>query len=264
MNADSAPEIPPAVAVASHATRISGLGRAFLVSVAVVLVATIPYLAAWLSTPSGTVFTGLLSKPLDGHSYLAKMQIGARGELLFHLPYSAEEHGGAIIYPYYILLGRFAAAQRLPLVLVYHAARLAGGVALLLVAYTVFHRLFHASAPRWTAFLLFALGSGWGWLAALWGYLLPDLLLPEATAFHALFSTPHFSLSLALLMVTLVWLVEAVVEDRPAAAWLAGAAAAVMTLLQPFLAITVYAVAVSWLAARSVRFGRGGRATGSL
>ena len=54
---------------------------------AVVLMATLPYLVAWSTTPDDLFYVGLLTNPEDGHSYLAKMRQGIRGQWLFYLPY---------------------------------------------------------------------------------------------------------------------------------------------------------------------------------
>ena len=53
---------------------------ALAVAAAVVAASCLPYLAAWLLTPDGTHYTGLLINHYDGSSYYAKMQQGARGD----------------------------------------------------------------------------------------------------------------------------------------------------------------------------------------
>ena len=94
----------------------------------------LPYLYAYLVTPDDMQFTGLLSNPVDGNSYLAKMRQGAQGSWLFHLPYTSEDHDGAFIFTYYLLLGRLSAPLGLPLILTYHLARIVNSLILLLVA----------------------------------------------------------------------------------------------------------------------------------
>src|SRR3989304_1681870 len=139
-----------------------------------VILSALPYVLAYLNTPPGTHYLGLLSNPLDGNSYLAKMQEGARGSWLFHLPYTAEPHDGAFLYSFYLALGHLAALLDLPLVLVYHAARLSAGFILLLIGYLFIASLVEGSKPRLLTWFLFALGSGLGWLAAPLGYYSSD------------------------------------------------------------------------------------------
>ena len=42
-------------------------------------VTVLPHLIAYLATPEDLFFTGFLSNPEDGHTYLAKMRQGWRG-----------------------------------------------------------------------------------------------------------------------------------------------------------------------------------------
>ena len=46
------------------------------------LVALLPYLIAYLNTPPTLFYTGFLSNPEDGNTYLAKMRQGTRGDRL--------------------------------------------------------------------------------------------------------------------------------------------------------------------------------------
>ena len=174
----------------------------------------------------------------------------ARGSWLFQLPFSAEAHDGALLYPYYLLLGHLSPLLGLPLPLILHLARVAGGLILVAVSWAFFGWALEGRGARWAAFLLFTFGSGFGWLAALFGHLSADLLIPESNAFHSVFVNAHFGLSTALLLLVVMAMGRAVVEDRLRFAWLAGAAALPMVLLQPFLAVTVYAVVGTWIAAR--------------
>ena len=104
--------------------------------------------------------------PADGNSYLAKMMEGWRGDWLFTLPYTADPGPGTLIFSYYLFLGHLARWTGLGLELVYHLARVAGGLALLLTAYVFVGRF--VAERRWhmALWLLFALSSGLGWLAA--------------------------------------------------------------------------------------------------
>ncbi len=108
---------------------------ALLWAVVVVGLTCLPYVAAWWLAPDGTQYTGLLVNPLDGETYFAKMQQGARGDWLFHLPFTPEPHQGAFVNTFYLVLGHLSALLRLPVPLVYHLARAIAGLFLLLVAY---------------------------------------------------------------------------------------------------------------------------------
>jgi hypothetical protein len=172
---------------------------------AVILVATLPYLIAWWTTPDGLFYTGFLTNPEDGQSYLAKMLQGYRGQWLFHLPYTAEPHRGEFLFTYYLALGHLARWMGIPPILLFHGARLINGFILLIILYFV---VAHFTADRYRrrfAFTLIALGSGFGWLAVLLGGMTVDLWVPEGYVFYSLFVNPHFPLAIALMLLTILW-----------------------------------------------------------
>ncbi|NLF13892.1 MAG: hypothetical protein GX597_19085, partial [Anaerolineaceae bacterium] len=140
-------------------------------AIAVVALSCLPYLLAWALAPDGTRYTGLLLNPLDGASYYAKMQQGARGDWLFHLPFTPEPHEGSPIFLFYLALGHLSRLLSLPIPLVYHLARAAAGLFLLLVAYDFIARFIERTSLRRAAFGLLSVSAGFGWLLVLWGVL---------------------------------------------------------------------------------------------
>ena len=172
----------------------------------VVGIAAVPYLVAWLISPPGQEFTGLLVNPLDGHSYLAKMRQGAGGQWLFELPFTPEPQEGAFIFAYYLFLGHLASWLGLPLIWMYHAARSAAGIAVLLVGYRFVAEFLEDVPSRRTTFVILALSSGLGWLLAGWGIVSPDLWIPESNTFFSVFVNPHFPLAQALMLLLFMWL----------------------------------------------------------
>jgi len=190
--------------------------RVFLWSLLIVGLTCLPYLYAYLVTPDGMQFTGLLSNPMDGNSYLAKMRQGAQGSWLFHLPYTSEDHDGALIFTYYLFLGRLSAPLGLPLILTYHLARIVNGLILLFVACWFFSLLNLDRWSRHATFLLLALSSGSGWLAIPFNVFAPDLWVPEAITFYAILANPHFPLAVALMLLTFAFVIAPIRgADRP-------------------------------------------------
>jgi signal peptidase I len=82
------------------------LRKAIVLSVGVALLTLIPYVISNSMVDPDSMFSGFLLNPVDGFSYLAKMQQGSSGDWLFHLPYAAEPGEGALLFIYYIHLGR--------------------------------------------------------------------------------------------------------------------------------------------------------------
>ncbi len=233
--------------------RNSEIRWVIVVSALVVALASLPYVAVYLSTPRDLRFVGILINPFDGNSYLAKMQIGAQGGWLFHLPYTAEDHSGALLFSFHILLGHIAAWTHLPIPLVYHLARVSAGFVLLLVVYALIARATQDLAERRLAFLFAALSSGLGWLAVMLGHIgTSDLLIPESNTFFSLHINPHFPIATAL-MVGMMLVAQGQRPEvasrqsdiRPGGQVREAVALTVMSLalavVQPFAVVIVYA-----------------------
>ncbi len=179
-------------------------GKVFwAVTVFFLLILTLPYLLAWAAAGPDWVFVGFLINPLDGNSYLAKMQQGAAGDWLFRLPFTAEPGEGSFLFVFYLMLGHIARILHAPLWLVFHAARLLGAAALALTLRSFVER-YHEKAAAGGLEFTFALclfGAGLGWLASLVGAFTADMWVAEAFPFFSALVNPHFPLGLALLLV---------------------------------------------------------------
>lgn len=210
-------------------------------TLALVALASLPYVIAYLTVPDDLFYTGFLSNPEDGHTYLAKMRQGWRGEWLSHLAFSPEPHQGVFLFTYYLFLGHLARWLHLPLILLFHLARMVNGVLLLLVLYWTGAQFFADVGQRRAAFLIAGVGSGLGWLAMLAGMMPTDLWVPEGYVFYSLFVNPHFPLAIALMLVVLMssvlpWEAERIEGRRLA---LVAGGAVVLGMLQPFCLLTV-------------------------
>ena len=210
-------------------------------SAALIVASLLPYLIAWWSTPPDLFYTGFLSNPEDGNAYLAKMQQGLRGEWRYHLPYTAEQHRGEFLFTYYVLLGHVARWTRLPLIVVFHLARVVNGAALLIVLYYFISHFFQERVKRRFAFLLTAWGSGLGWLVTFFGPMTADLWVPEGYVWYSIFVNPHFPLALALLLLAVLWSVTSWGLTRPDWRRVLGVAlcTAALGVVQPFCLLTV-------------------------
>jgi hypothetical protein len=211
-----------------------------ITSLAVILVASLPTLYAWSRADAEHVFTGFVYNTEDGNSYIAKMRLGARGEWLFHLVYTPEEHEGALVFTFHLLLGKVAAGTGTSLVLVYHLARALLGLGLLLTVYAFVAYFTPDVTARRLAWALVAVGSGLGWLLTALGkaYWLGDLPLdfwvPEAYIFLVLYSLPHLALAEALLLWSIVLVLQAFAGKGIYRCIYAGLAAFVMAWIVPF------------------------------
>src|SRR6185369_9574866 len=76
---------------------------------------------------------------------------------------------------------------------------------LLLTAYHFISRFFDSFRERLATWLLFAFGSGLGWVAALFGGFTSDLWVAEAIPFLSVFTNSHFCLTSALMLWIFEW-----------------------------------------------------------
>ena len=180
----------------------------------------VPYVMACLRETPERTFGGCILLVEDCYSYLAKMRQGADGAWLFHIPYTPERHPGSLFFISYLLLGKIATL--LPgddltknIVVVYHLARVAFGMGLLLTVYRFLAVLTGSLLTRRLAWMMVAWGGGLGWLLTAVGRIrwlgdLPlDLYFPEGFAFIALLGFPHVAAAQSLLLAGFLCLLHA-------------------------------------------------------
>ena len=210
------------------------------------VLASAPYLVAYILTPQGEVFSGFLSNPQDGNSYLAKMRQGFDGGWLFHNTYTAEEHGRAPLFLLHILLGKATALFGIDLIFVYHLARIIFGLILLISVHCLYVKFTSDRMVRRSAFLILAFGSGLSWLTVFWGHTGTDLTIPESNVFHELFANPHFTFGQAAFVWALLFYIQAIEEKKSRNGVIAGALMMVAVIAQPFVYITMAVLGLVW------------------
>lgn len=183
-------------------------------SIGILLLSCLPYLIAIQAAPEGWTFAGILVNPLDGHSYIAKMQQGEAGSWLFHLSYTPEPHEGVFVYTFYLWLGHLAALTGLDKILVFHLARLLTGFSLALVAFQFITRIILQPEARRLAFIMMLTSAGLGWSGSLFGAFPIDLWLPEAFVPYTLYTNPHFPFALMLMLLIFNHILGSVDHDR--------------------------------------------------
>lgn len=169
---------------------------AFLFSILLLL----PYGLAFQQTPPDAVFQGFLINPLDGNTYLAKMNQGWQGNWSVKLPYTAEPGDGAYLFLYYLFLGHLARWSGLSLILIYHLARWLGALFMLWALYRFYASLGFRGKTLSFVVVFSALSGGLGWLAFLAGKFTADFWVAEAYPFLSAYTNPHFPLGLGLIL----------------------------------------------------------------
>ncbi len=210
-----------------------GVGLIFL------LLLTLPYWLAFQAGPPELAFGGFLLNPLDGNSYLAKMQQGWQGQWRFRLPFTADPGAGAFLFLFYLFLGHLARWLGQPLLAVFHAARLLAALFLLDRLWRLTKSVFADDSNSANfAFALAAFGAGMGWLLIPAGYLPADFWVAEAYPFLSAYANPHFPLGLGLVLLLIT---ESHQPRTASIAWFSilGGAAFLLSWISPFGVVIV-------------------------
>ncbi len=215
-------------------------------SAVALLLVNLPYLVAPSLTAPQSSFSGFLLNPIDGYSYLAKMRQGAAEPLEFRLPYAAEPGDGALLFVYYLVLGRVGSWVGLAPLTMYHSARVLGAAAMFAATFLFVRRILAPGRAQWAAFGLALFGTGIGWLAVPFGLTPVDLQVPEAIPFMTAYVNAHFPAAAALL----IFSVTAIASSYPA--WLIYLASLGLSLIQPFGSLTVGASLGAWVLVEAI------------
>jgi hypothetical protein len=228
------------------------------ITLAFCLLGAVPYVIGAVRTPSGSRFTGLVYNDYDQEYYLASQRSAAEG--LRSNRFSSEPHAPGPVAELYPLIGRIGSWTGIPPVVLYHAARVAAGVALPTVVFVLMALCFpndRRQALEATALAVFTTGLGtlapdvFSWRTG------GDLVVVEATALRSATLFPHFAVAYLGITACLIAVVVAVREARPvrSAAW--GAAGGLLlavshTFLLLPLGVTL-AVCAAWTGLRWAR-----------
>lgn len=190
----------------------------------------VPYWVGSISGGESHVFGGFLLNPLDGNSYLAKMQQGFEGNWRFKLPFTSQPGEGAYLFLFYLFLGHFSRWMGLSLVWTFHFWRVMSSIFLLFTLRKFFESIFpEDEESTWRAFVLASIGSGLGWIVFLFGEMTADFWVAEAYPFLSGYANPHFPLGLGLML----WILILSVDGR-GGQWLTGLLALILGIVLPF------------------------------
>ncbi len=240
-------------------------GWVLAASAAVLLLASLPYVTGHVMESSQWRFSGAVFDRMDFSHHLGGIWLGLRGEWAFQLLNTTDPHPGVYFRFFYLALGHLARLLHLPPLAAFHLGRLVCGLALLAGTYRMAALCFPSTALRRTAFLLFALGSGLGWLQLLTGAIPQPDLWPvdlwhiDGYGFFTLLTFPHLSAISALVMLSLAAGMRWLQEGRARSWGIATGALLAQQAIQPFApAIPACALlllaALTWVSRRPRRF----------
>lgn len=167
------------------------------------VVTAIPYVYGYLVQPQGRVFVGFFYLWDDATTYIAKMREGWEGSWAWQNRYTTESSPTAYLFMFWIVLGHVAAITHLPLIVVFHLARVVGAFALMAAGWLCITHFIEDRGARQFAMVFLAIGLGLG--LVIWGLGHPvilgdqteglDLRMPELSAFYSVLALPHFAWS---------------------------------------------------------------------
>jgi hypothetical protein len=174
------------------------------VSAVLVLIAFAPFVLMALSSEPGTdwQFMGVLHNYRDGATYLSKMTLGTEGQWMVFFQHTPDQHNGAFIQILYPLLGQIAGFASVPVIVLFHVARVVAAMFMYMALYYLAASIWMRLRTRRLFFILIAIGAGFGWLYAFTSggaVDTPDLSIPEVFPFYSSLVNVHFPLTLACL-----------------------------------------------------------------
>jgi hypothetical protein len=187
-------------------TRAASIGAwrvPLLTGLALAVVTAIPYLYAYAVQPHDQVFMGFFYLGDDANTYLAKMRQGWEGAWSWDNRYTTESSPTAYLFMFWIALGHLAALFHLPLIVVFHLARVAAAFALMAGVWAFVNHFIADRSARLFAFFFCAVGLGMGYVIQALGHPVIfgnttdtlDWRMPELTAFYSVLALPHFAWS---------------------------------------------------------------------
>ena len=206
MKAQASVALPLGRASATDASRRSRFAEwrlPLLLGAVLAVVTAIPYLYAYAVQPSGHVFMGFFYLGDDANTYLAKMRQGWEGSWSWQNRYTTEPSPTAYLFMFWIVLGHVAAVTNLPLIAVFHLARVAAAFALMATAWLLIRHFIEEPSARRFALFFCAIGLGMGYVIQAFGHPVIfgnrtdtlDWRMPELTAFYSVLALPHFAWS---------------------------------------------------------------------
>ncbi|MEW6569014.1 MAG: hypothetical protein AB1449_12780 [Chloroflexota bacterium] len=236
-------------------TRISGAEwRWVLATSAVILfLASLPYLAGSLAQSAQHIFFGAVFDRMDFSVHLGNIWLGLRGEWQFHFLNTSDPHPAGYVKVFYLVVGHLARLLHLSPLVAFHLARLGCGLAALVAVYRLAALCLRPLAHRRTMFLLFALGSGWGWAQLLTGWIPQADLSPidfwhiDGYGFFSLLTFPHIAAAYALVTVAAMAGVRLLEEGRLRHGIVAGGVVLALQLVQPFAPAIVDAALIGYV-----------------
>jgi hypothetical protein len=167
--------------------------------VAILFLTSLPFLYAYLTAPPDKQFMGIMVNVPDHAQYFSWMRELTESNLSAN-KLTPEPNAPIFFNLMWWALGKMGAALGVGYPVMYQVMRVAGAVLFLLLAYRVCAWFLKDTLQRRVAFLIIALGGGFGWVLILLKYTLTngelinplDVFVAEPNTFYSILAFPHF------------------------------------------------------------------------
>lgn len=198
-----------------------------LVTSILIVITTLPHIINKITTPSNLYYwTG----SGDLYVYYSMIDQAKEGHLLFENKFTSEPQRPALFHPLWLMMGVVASLFNLSNFAIWHIARVALIILLVLSGYIFIAYLFPDAKKRIIALFLFAFSSG--------------IITPfaESTVFSSVLYSPLLILSLIIIILTFLFVLLALEKKSKYGFYLAGLLALLQVIVHPYDLATVWAV----------------------
>jgi len=228
------------------------------------LITAAPYIIGLLKTPDGQFLTGInFLTPGDISVYYSYIEQARSGKWLFKDLYTHEAQSPHLFSPIWLLGGVIASLFSLSNALTYLLLKLLLIPVLIIAIYLLIAHLNEHKKIRKISLIVICFSSGISAYFSFWfnkiffqsaGYYhLPmDLWTPESNTFLTLFHNPLICFSLIFLVLTFIFFLVSLEENKLKYAFYAGLTCLILIVAHPFMALVVFGVMFVYLFLRCI------------
>jgi hypothetical protein len=253
--------VPTATASTRAPERVAASDMRFVLGVilAILLITSLPYAYAYLSSPPDRQFTGILLDVPDHAQYFSWMRELGQSHLAAN-KLTPEANRPAFFNLLWWMLGRIGRFVGWGFAPVYQLLRVAAASAFLWAAYRICSWFFPDRPRRRLAYLVLTLTSGFGWVLVLLKYTLAhgvllrpmDLYIAEGNTLLGIMGYPHF-VAAAVYVLVFDLLLRGEVKASLRYSVAAGLLAQFLGWQHAYDLVSVYAVLLAYALLRTIR-----------
>ena len=251
----------PTAESAQASVRVDPSDGRFVLGVilAVLVITSLPYAYAYLSSPPDRQFTGILLDVPDHAQYFSWMRELGQSHLAAN-KLTAEANRPAFFNLLWWMLGRIGRLAGWSFAPVYQLLRVAAASTFLWASYRICSWFFSDRPRRRLAFLVITLTSGFGWVLVLLKYTLAhgvllrplDVYIAEGNTFLGIMGYPHF-VAAAVYVLVFDLLLRGETKASVEHAVVAGLLAQFLGWQHAYDLVSVYAVLLAYALLRTIR-----------